>query len=673
MGYNDGVFSLFNQGVSVSNRYADLQAPVFSPPSGVLYQSVSAKTIAPTILTTVSGSISSAYAQQITASITVSSAISAAYGLNIAGPLVQAGTVSNGYSLYVATPNPTSGNITNQIGAFFGLPTVGVQTGGVGIGTTTPTNSLDVSGGVAVGVYAGSQGVSSGVLAVSGSLTTTQGVGVGTSNPAYYLDVQGTLQARSAYGWMPQGRQQKNTLAQTSTTQMSSPGTNRFVCANTISLFDFTTINSLLSGYNTAAFDGRYVYYLPRFNSTLNFFGIIVRYDTSLPFASSTSYSIYDLKANVNSNSISLGRAGFDGRYLYMASGFGVSLTPLTIVTRYDTALPFNSTLSYSVFNTFTVNTAAGAYFPGGIFDGQYIYIVSDTSYSSVWGRYNTTAPFGSTQSWSFFDLLSVVAIATSSSRVVAGTFDGRYVYLNPDSSASVSASVLTRYDTTLPFSVSTSYQTFNIFQITGNNTSLYSGGVFDGRYYYLSPDLLTSTLFSSQMLRYDTTLSFTSSVSYALFDAQSLNTIAFGLQASIYDGRFVYYTSATFPSIFGLIITYDTWQPWGMSASYSVFDFSTLNSASKGYAPGVYDGVYAYWTPVYYSMVARTACYPSTPMSPMAIGSQALNGFTLGSGISLPQTSGTAAAGPFPIPSLPAGYIQFTGSRGGIVKIPYF
>ena len=485
MGYNDGVFSLFNQGVTVNNRYADLQAPTLSPPSGILYQSVYAKSIAPTISTSASGSISSAYAQQIISSIAAGSTLTAGYGLNIQGPLVQGGTVSNAYSLYALAPIMTSGTIVNATGAFFSLPTVGVNTGGVGIGTTTPMNTLDVAGGIAVGSYAGTSGVNSGVLAVSGSFTTTEGMGVGTSNPQYYLDVQGTIQAGSAYGWMPQGNQQKMDLGLG--ISFESPGTNQFVCPNTITLFDFKTLNSLLTGYNAAKFDGRYIYYLPRYNDTLIFFGIVVRYDTTLPYSSSNSYLIYNLQANVDSRCTDITGGAFDGRYMYWTCRYGLFLAQLTVIIRYDTMLPFNSTPSYSVFDTLAVNTQAGGY-SGAIFDGRYVYIVSGTDYSSVWGRYDTTAPFAATQSWRFFDLLSVVPTASNSARVLVGTFDGRYVYLNPNLSASVPSSFLTRYDTTLPFSTSTSYQTFNTLLLPGNFATLYSGGVFDGRYYYLSP-----------------------------------------------------------------------------------------------------------------------------------------------------------------------------------------
>ncbi len=58
--------------------------------------------------------------------------------------------------------------------------------GSVGIGTSGPLSKLDVSGGVAVGSYAGANAAPTNGLIVSGS------VGVGTASPAYTLDVTGT-------------------------------------------------------------------------------------------------------------------------------------------------------------------------------------------------------------------------------------------------------------------------------------------------------------------------------------------------------------------------------------------------------------------------------------------------------------------------------------------------
>ena len=60
-------------------------------------------------------------------------------------------------------------------------------TGGVGIGTATPANALDVKGAAAFGTYAGTaSGASNGII-VSGN------VGIGTTTPATMLDVNGSL------------------------------------------------------------------------------------------------------------------------------------------------------------------------------------------------------------------------------------------------------------------------------------------------------------------------------------------------------------------------------------------------------------------------------------------------------------------------------------------------
>src|SRR6201999_977577 len=71
------------------------------------------------------------------------------------------------------------------------------STGSVGIGTGTPANKLDVNGGEAVGTYAGSAGLSNG-LVVSGNV----GFGVNGSQTGYEADVAGggdSTQNNNAY------------------------------------------------------------------------------------------------------------------------------------------------------------------------------------------------------------------------------------------------------------------------------------------------------------------------------------------------------------------------------------------------------------------------------------------------------------------------------------------
>jgi hypothetical protein len=63
--------------------------------------------------------------------------------------------------------------------------------GNVGIGTTAPLSKLDVSGGVAIGSYAGVLAAPSNGLIVSGN------IGVGVIAPAHAIDVNGTVNATS--------------------------------------------------------------------------------------------------------------------------------------------------------------------------------------------------------------------------------------------------------------------------------------------------------------------------------------------------------------------------------------------------------------------------------------------------------------------------------------------
>ncbi len=91
-----------------------------------------------------------------------------------------------------ATPNPassystTTGEFSPASGAYAissaGTEKMRVNATGVGIGTTSPSNTLDVNGGVAVGTYAGIAGSSNGIIS-SGN------VGIGTTAPAYLLHV----------------------------------------------------------------------------------------------------------------------------------------------------------------------------------------------------------------------------------------------------------------------------------------------------------------------------------------------------------------------------------------------------------------------------------------------------------------------------------------------------
>ncbi len=123
-----------------------------------------------------------------------------AYGLNHSD-----GTIK--MSTYVGNGGPTGGSIgtqsdhpffiyTNNGGARMTIlgDNGGVNTGGVGIGTFTPVNKLDVAGGMAIGSsFAGASVSPANGLVVQGN------VGVGTSTPSQPLEVNGNIKTSGYY------------------------------------------------------------------------------------------------------------------------------------------------------------------------------------------------------------------------------------------------------------------------------------------------------------------------------------------------------------------------------------------------------------------------------------------------------------------------------------------
>jgi hypothetical protein len=201
------------------------------------------------------------------------------------------------------------------------------------------------------------------------------------------------------------------------------------------------------------------------------------RHDTTASFTTGASWSTYDLDTLAAGTKGFFGTA-FDGRYVYFVPDYDVG--PFGRVVRYDTTAPFGASASWSTFDVATVSENAKG-FQGAAFDGQYVYFLpGETSFLA---RYNTHAPFNVGTSWEAFD---VGALSATGFR--GATFDGRYVYLAPRSSASPGHGVLARYDTTAPFASASSWSTFDTTRANANATA-FQGAVFDGRYVYLVPD----------------------------------------------------------------------------------------------------------------------------------------------------------------------------------------
>ena len=381
-----------------------------------------------------------------------------------------------------------------------------------------------------------------------------------------------------------------------------SVGTQKKISTNFINFFDTITVNSNSKGFSGGVFDGKYIYLIPYNNGF--FFGQITRYDTTLPFNSISSYGVFD-STNIDVNNKGFSGGVFDGKYIYFVPNSNGQ------ILRYDTTLSFFSSTSYSIFDSTVLNSTSSG-FDGGIFDGRYVYFIpfNNGFYHGQITRYDTTLSFTSFDSYSVFNTSTVNA---SSKGFKGGVFDGRYIYLVPYNNGSGSDfGQITRYDTTLPFTSVTSYNVFETISVDINSKG-FRGAIFDGRYIYLIP---FDNGNSGHITRYDTNMSFTSSSSYMVFDTTIIDTNSMGFGEGVFDGRYLYLIPNNNGTNFGQITVYDTTKPFMSVSSYYVFNTTTINANSKGFLGGVFDGKYIYMVPNINGLITRIEGYTGTPVS---------------------------------------------------------
>ena len=232
----------------------------------------------------------------------------------------------------------------------------------------------------------------------------------------------------------------------------------------------------------------------------------------------------------VSAGSKGFAGAVFDGVYLYLAPGI-IGSSPAGTVTRYDTREPFVSG-NCTCFDLRQVNSNC-VYFWGALFDKRYLYFIPYNSGTSGFlTRFDTTQQFDSVSSYSVFNL---TAVCSSAKGFIWGVFDGRFVYFVP--SLGGTSGLVTRYDTNQDFYTPASYSTFDTTVVSTFSAGFY-GAVFDGRYIYFVPNQI-SGVNTATITRFDTTQSFVSASSYTCFNIESVNSKSRGFIGGVYDGRY--------------------------------------------------------------------------------------------------------------------------------------
>jgi hypothetical protein len=297
-----------------------------------------------------------------------------------------------------------------------------------------------------------------------------------------------------------------------------------FTAAGSWESFDTSSLATTV-GYRGGAFDGRYVYLVPFYDSaTSTDNGFVARFDTqAMTFTDTASWATFNT-SSVNAKAVGFDGAAFDGRYMYFVPHVNGT------VARYDTQASFSTSSSWSTFDATTLSANAQG-FLGAVFDGRYVYLVPETSGGhSILTRYDTqTAAFTATGSWAVLDLaigdagasffgggfdgqqlyfapypgnvavsynpaeglgasslttFTLSGLSASAAGYGGAGFDGRYVYIAPFLS-----SVMARYDSkAAAFGTAASWSTYDLGADAGAHAS-YAGSVFDGQYMYFVPN----------------------------------------------------------------------------------------------------------------------------------------------------------------------------------------
>ncbi len=260
-------------------------------------------------------------------------------------------------------------------------------------------------------------------------------------------------------------------------------------------------------GYLGLTWDGRFVYFSPYNNGSMNH-GEVLRYDTQATFAATGSWETFDPGANgVGTDPDGFVGAGFDGRYVYFVP-FHNGTASDGEVLRYDTQATFAATGSWETFDPGAngVGTAPDG-FAGAVFDGRYLYFVPSENAGGRHGevlRYDVEATFSSAGSWETFDP-GANGVGVDPDGFRGATYDGRYVYFVPFDNGSGRHGEVLRYDTAASFDTAASWSTFDAgANGVGIDPDGYSGAVFTGRHVFFGPTD-NGTGAHGEVLRYDT------------------------------------------------------------------------------------------------------------------------------------------------------------------------
>ena len=339
-----------------------------------------------------------------------------------------------------------------------------------------------------------------------------------------------------------------------------------FSSSSSWAAYDATTaVGSGAVGFTGGVFDGQYVHFVQQ--ATVSKGGEL-RYDTQGNFTNVSSWTLHDPAITDGLPCAGFQGASFDGRYVYYVPHYNTNATPggwNGIVLRYDSQSSYTNSSSWHAYDAGNTSGLNSKGYSSAVFDGQFMYFIPivngvQPNGSGIVLRYNTQGPFTNSSSWQAYDAGNTGGLISTSYK--GAVFDGRYLFFSPYPNQS--NCVVLRFDTTSGFTNSSSWTAYSATNTSGLQTDGYDGAVFDGRFVFFTPYHTAGSVFHGRVMRYDTQGAFTNTASWQAFDAGGTSGLpSQGYVGAVSDGRYIYFAPyANTNGYSGVVLRFDARLP---------------------------------------------------------------------------------------------------------------
>lgn len=125
-----------------------------------------------------------------------------------------------------------------------------------------------------------------------------------------------------------------------------------------------------------------------------------------------------------------------------------------------------------------------------------------------------------------------------------------------------------------------------------------FSGAVSDGRYLYLIPMSNSPNQFFGQITRYDLQHDFYDPNAWTVFDTAKINSASRGFADGLFDGHYLYLIPFRNDRHHGQVTRYDTKRDFHDPSAWEFFDIQKIIHTGCGFISGCSDGRYLYFAP---------------------------------------------------------------------------